>query len=421
MSYAEMILEQLENGYYETNEELVSNALHNDSDEEIFALSEAFYQLGFLEETKKILHHLLERYPHEDEIRINLAEIAIENGEESQAIEWLASIEDTSTAYPQALLVQADLALSQGLFEVSEYKLQEAKKLMPDEPVIDFALAESFFSAGKYAQAIKLYEKLIQDQTDTFAGVNLHLRCANSYSALGDWSQAIPFYEKAVELEETADVHFQMGFTYYQLEEWLPARSHFENVVEIDPTYSSVYLYLAGTKEKLQEHKEALATVEEGMKYDQMNEALYANAAQLAEQLQEFEKATEYYTQARTLAPSNIAILLHYLEFLNATQEHEAVIKEYEELGKDEGIEPQVYWKVAYAYNELEEYEQALTYYQEAVPFLQDNIQFLSDYLAFMRDEGRKEDIKKILPVYKRMKETDLLFIEQLSSFIEER
>src|SRR5699024_11877433 len=81
-------------------------------------------------------------------------------------IELLTSISEDDPAYLQALLQLADLYQSEGLFEVAESKLLEAKNIQPDEPIIDFALGEFFFSTGEYQRAIIHYEKLPDHMTE---------------------------------------------------------------------------------------------------------------------------------------------------------------------------------------------------------------------------------------------------------------
>lgn len=53
----------------------------------------------------------------------------------------------------------ADLYQMQGLFEVSEQKLLKAQAILPDEPVIDFALGELYFTQGAYGKAVRQFKK----------------------------------------------------------------------------------------------------------------------------------------------------------------------------------------------------------------------------------------------------------------------
>ena len=67
----------------------------------------------------------------------------------------LNEIHEEDPAFPQALLLLADLYQMQGLYEVSEHKLLKAKEILPDEVLIDFALGELYLEEGKFIEAIK--------------------------------------------------------------------------------------------------------------------------------------------------------------------------------------------------------------------------------------------------------------------------
>src|SRR5699024_9516953 len=97
-----------------------------------------------------------------------------EEGNELEAFEWIDSVEKNSPFYPQALLVSADYYQVLDLPEVSKQKLLEAKELLPNEPVIEFALAELLFAAGEYKEAIASYEGLLVQNHFEFAGTSIY-------------------------------------------------------------------------------------------------------------------------------------------------------------------------------------------------------------------------------------------------------
>ena len=188
---------------------------------------------------------MLETYTEDDELKIGLAEIEIEANNVDEAMEWLLQVSEISESYPQALLVHADLYQVLGLYEASEQKLLVAKELLPEEPVINFALAELYFSMGKYAQAVHGYEEIMAQGYNEFSGITLASRCGASYSALGDLEQAALYFEQSVEENETVDALFELGITYYQQREFKRANELFFKLKELDPSYTSVYPNLA--------------------------------------------------------------------------------------------------------------------------------------------------------------------------------
>lgn len=115
-----------------------------------------------LEEAKELLEELAHRYPDEGEIRLFLAEVYTDLEEEENALAILEQIDEDDPLFARACLIAADLYQMQGLEEVSERKLQQAYEKMPDEPIIQFALAELYFSMGQYSKSIPFYEKVLK-------------------------------------------------------------------------------------------------------------------------------------------------------------------------------------------------------------------------------------------------------------------
>ena len=62
-----------------------------DNDEDLYALIETLYDLGFLNGTKEVVTELITRHPDDDGLTITLAEIAIEEGDELEAFDRLSS------------------------------------------------------------------------------------------------------------------------------------------------------------------------------------------------------------------------------------------------------------------------------------------------------------------------------------------
>ena len=106
-----------------------------------------------------------------------------------------------------------------GIPEVSEAKLKEATNLMPEEPLIQFALGELYFTNGQFVEAITRYQSIVESGTAQISAISLNERLGSSYSMLGDFEEAVPYLEAAVKEEQTDDRLFQLAFTYLQLHE----------------------------------------------------------------------------------------------------------------------------------------------------------------------------------------------------------
>ncbi|MFL2094497.1 tetratricopeptide repeat protein [Marinilactibacillus psychrotolerans] len=416
MSYSQKMVDALQNDQLSEAQEFLTRALKQDSIDDLYQLSDSLYQLGFLEQTKEILHHLLAQKKDDDEIKVNLAEIAIEEGNELEAIDWLQSIDKTSSVYPQALLVSADYYQVLDLPEVSEQKLLEAQSILENEPVILFALAELHFTMGKYAQAIREYEQLLTMGEENLAGIHLVSRLGSAYSALGDWENAIDYLEEAVEVDDTVDTLFQLGFTYFQVKEYQRANECLYKVKEMDHSYTSLYPYLAKGLDEENQLDKASEIIEEGLLQDKTNYQLYLIGAEVELKRSNQVKAEQYYKLALELDPDNETISLQYTNFLLHQERYEETVEFVQKALTELDADPQLHWNLAVAQNELEEYDAARRAYDKAYPYFDTNIEFLKQYFFFLREEGQIEKSREVGIRYLEFRSDDLEIQEILNN-----
>ncbi|MFL2121128.1 tetratricopeptide repeat protein [Marinilactibacillus psychrotolerans] len=416
MSYSQKMVDALQNDQLSEAQEFLTRALKQDSIDDLYQLSDSLYQLGFLEQTKEILHHLLAQKKDDDEIKVNLAEIAIEEGNELEAIDWLQSIDKTSSVYPQALLVSADYYQVLDLPEVSEQKLLEAQSILENEPVILFALAELHFTMGKYAQAIREYEQLLTMGEENLAGIHLVSRLGSAYSALGDWENAIDYLEEAVDVDDTVDTLFQLGFTYFQVKEYQRANECLYKVKEMDHSYTSLYPYLAKGLDEENQLDKASEIIEEGLLQDKINYQLYLIGAEVELKRSNEVKAEQYYKLALELDPDNETISLQYTNFLLHQERYEETVEFVQKALTELDADPQLHWNLAVAQNELEEYDAARRAYDKAYPYFDTNIEFLKQYFFFLREEGQIEKSREVGIRYLEFRSDDLEIQEILNN-----
>lgn len=407
MTPSEKMIEALQNNDLENAERHFKDALALDDPETLYGLADALYQLGFLDETKQIYEQLLVLFPEEEELKIGLAEIAIEADELSEAMLLLEEISAESSAYPQALLVLADLYQVQGLYEVSEQKLEIARNLLPDEPIIAFAQAELFFTTGKYAQSIRIYQELLKQGVDEIGGIYLAQRIASSYSALADFENALPYFEQALEQHEEINTLFEYGFTNMQTKQYKRAAEVFSQLKELDPSYTSLYPYLGRALEEEQQLEKALEVMQEGIRLDEFNPELFEYAGKLALKLDNEELAEDYFRQAVLLDPEKVTAALELNNLLLKQERFDDAIEISNIALENEEIDAQFYWNLGIAYEGLEDYEKAYNAYHEAAERFKENKDFLKQYGTFLREDGKLEEAKQILGRYLEMEPND--------------
>ncbi|MFD2679500.1 tetratricopeptide repeat protein [Bacillus seohaeanensis] len=404
MSYREQMITALEEGNLEKAKKDYKKVMKSGTDEEKYLLAEDLQHLGFLQETVDLYENLLKKYPGEGDLIVGLSEVFVEMDNEEKAIELLLTLSEQDPEYPRALLLLADLYQMQGLHEVSERKLVQAKQLLPNEEVIDFALAELYMELGRFLEAIRFYNSLLAGGTTEFAGVHIHQRLAEAYSVGGAFEEALKHYEKASSNSLEINTLFGYGFTAYQAGFYETAIEKFISVKELDPEYNSVYLLLAKAYEHEEKLKESFETVQEGISKDEFNKELYLFGGKIALKQALEEDAESLLRQSLALDPgySEAAFTLNKLFFTN---ERYSDVLEIINMLKAEGEEdPQIHWDSAKAFEGLEQYNDALNHYRTAYTYFKNHEGFLIEYGEFLIEEGLREEA---IEIYKELLRQD--------------
>lgn len=407
MTYSEQMLDQLEAGKLKEAQNSFKLALINDDDDMLFSLAEELYALGFLQQARTIYLKLLDRYPDEDELKTNLATIAIDEGHNDEALSYLAQIKPDSPAYVQSLLVAADLYQTEEEFEVTEEKLKEAYALAPDEPAVEFALGEFYFMVGQYSEAIQYYFQLIKNGYTDFAKVDIAGRLGICYAQSGQFKKALGYFNQVKPEYQTSDIRFQKGLTQLQLGDTEKAIKTLEDLINDDNQYASAYPELAKAYEKENKYQQALRVVQEGLSVDQYNEYLYSLAAEITSHLGDQKLMKKYLVEAHELAPENMTITLQYSNFLLHQHDDEANIKLLSPLVKEDETDPQLYWNLARSYQRTDQLELAGKYYEAALPAYSENPTFLKELINYYRETGETDKLMDELEHYLRLVPTD--------------
>src|SRR5699024_2906396 len=187
-------------------------------DEQKFAIVELYEEWGFIEDAIETLEQLLEKFPTEGQLITKLAELSIEIDDDERAIHLLNNIDEGDPFYIHALLLLADAYEREGLFEVAEQRLLEAREIVDEKEafIIDFALGELLLSMGQAQRAIVFYERVL-DKADDMNGVIVHERLAESFTLLGKYKDALACYDQLSDNDPNR--LFKHGFVAYRAKE----------------------------------------------------------------------------------------------------------------------------------------------------------------------------------------------------------
>lgn len=408
MTYSQTALDQLESGQLDDFKKSFQLALANDSDDMLYSLAEELYSLGFSDDSTTIYEKLLKKFPDDDNLKINLAELAIDKDDDDKALNYLSHVSPKSPEYVRSLMVSADLYQTQGMFEISEQKLLEAQKLAPGEPVIQFALAEFYFTTRNYRKAINLYLTLIKSGTLEMSAVDLVERLGVSYAEIGKFEQAVGYLEQIKPVKMSSDVKFELAFTYFNLKDYTKAIKAFEDLRDSDPQYSSLYPYLADSFVNLKRVDEALTAIQEGIAIDQYNEKIWQKAGQIATMANEDDLALKYLLKGREIAPDDMEILTLVSDWYISHERYSDNLKLLEPVVEDHVFDAHLAYNLAQSYQNAGKTKLAANNYEIAAHELSDNPSFLKHAALFYREAADVEKEKQYLKKYLELVPDDL-------------
>ncbi|MFB6466013.1 tetratricopeptide repeat protein [Cytobacillus sp. Hz8] len=419
MDRVRKIISMIENGEHQEALKKYEHILNSGSNDEKFLLAEELFRLGFLDEAKALFQRLLESYPEEGELMVLLAETYIELGDEDKAIVLLDEIHETDPSYPEALLLLADLYQMEGLYEVSEQKLLDAKSILKENEIIDFALGELYSEQGKFLEAIHYYQKVLPHNNE-IAGVNVNQRLGDAFSAGGAFEDALPYYEKALDEKLEINTLFSLAFTALQAGFNKTAIEKFEQLKVLDPEYHSLYLFLAKAYEREEELDLGFASIKEGIKQDEYNKDLYFYGGKMALKLGDEEEAEKLLREALALDPEFIDAALTLNKLFMKQENYEKVIELVEEMDQNEEREPQLLWDAALAYQNLEQYSQSLNKYRLAYTYFKNQPEFLKDFGYFLIEEGENDQAAEIFKKLLQLDPTNEEYLDILQRISDE-
>ncbi|OOE10883.1 hypothetical protein UN64_14590 [Fictibacillus arsenicus] len=368
----------------------------NANDAEQFEIAEVYLDWGHTSKAMNILNNLLNKYPGEGELLVSIAECCLDEGMDEEAISYLEQVDKNDEEYLRALILQADLYEGMGLTEVAERKLGDAHEKDTEHPILSYALADFYLRQGKFDSSLPLFQKAIENNAEI---EDLSFRYAEALSRAGKFEEALPLYRKGLDHHKDLYSLFGHGVTAFKAGEFKEAISALEELKDMDPDYTTLYSVLSESYEEEGALDEAYQVIQDGLKRDEHNENIYLQAARLAYKLHYPDQGEEWVKKALELNPALIEPLLRLGDQYLREERFEDIISLYKPLTETKEEIPLMYWHLATAYKETEDYKQSLVWYEKAAQLFQDDPVFLEEYAYFLLEDGKQEEAKNIMKI----------------------
>lgn len=417
MTYSEQLLDAIENHDFSQEKILLKQALDNDDPEVLASLAENLTDYGFTNLSKEVYRALIAKFPKEDLFKVYLAEILLNDGDEDDGLSLLYAVPETSDAYLDSLLVQADYYQTNGFIETARNKLLAALKIAPDEDAIKFGLAELDYMSGEYEQALDLYQDLIKTQK-SFGEVNLIQREFQAMAKLGRYEDAAKVIRGNSGAILDIDSKYQAGLVMLAVNDDDQAIKYLDEVIDQSPDYVNAYPLLARAYRHKHDDDQVLRSAQAGLAYNELDETLYSMGAQAAANLNDLDTARDLLEKGLKIAPENSDLRLQLSNLYLHEKKDEENLALFKDLDDDE-IEPQAHWNMAISYENLDNREKARGEFLLAYPDFQKNPEFLKQMIIFFTNEPGSQDVmKQLLQNYLKLVPEDDAMQDLLNQYL---
>ena len=389
------IIDKLRQGTYpEADLNNILNSLdqfHTDESlEALFVLGDALQNAGLDYQARQIFLHLNNNVDHDDYVISYIVESYISEGRLDDALELI----NQSPTTPTVLLLKSEIFQQMNLNDVALKLLFEAKDLS-DDLILDFAIAELYYSMGELEEATRYYESVINQGVDEVNGIMLGLRMADINVNLLNFDDARAYFDSVEEERYYNEDYYKKALLEYNLKDYDAAKVLLEKVIDNEPYFINAYILLMNIYETEHNLDDAIQTLQTYLRENDKNSLIYFHLGRLYFRMNQAETAIKNFSIATELDEDYDDAYLMLFESILKTGDT-STIDDYVKHLDINALSGESIYLLAKIESENENDDNALKYYKDAEALIGDSVEFYQDYYFYLR-EINHPDKKRVL------------------------
>lgn len=389
------IIDKLRQGSYpEDDLNHVLNSLdqfHSDESlEALFLLGDALQNAGLDYQARQVFLHLNDNVDHDDFVISYLVDSYISEARLDDALTLINNSPET----PTVLILKSEIFQQMNLNDVAVRLLFEAKT-MTDDIIIDFALAELYYSTGDLEEAIRFYETVLNEGLEEVNGIILSLRLADINVNLLNFEDARAYFDNVSDERYSNEDFYKEALLEYNLKEYERAKALLQRVIDNEPYFINAYILLMNIYETEHNLDGALETLLNYLREDDKNALIYFHIGRLYFRQNQPEEALAHFNKATELDEDyDDAYLMLFESILKSDQTE--TIDEYTKHLDINSLSGESIYLLAKIEALNENDEKAIKYYEDAEAFIGDSVEFYADYYYYLTEINHKNK-KRVL------------------------
>lgn len=268
-------------------------------------------------------------YPFSSSILLLKAEILTQTQKYGQALKTLDELEKYDQANLGAVLLRADVLLSQAKYEqAASYLLRSSDQFEDKEKIeILLELADVYDECEDYEDVYKTLKKVLALDTRNEEALQKVSFWAEFTNQLDD---SVQLHLQLTEVDPYSTLAwFNLGAAYQGLKQYEKAIDAYEYCVAIDEKFEFAYRNLADAFMRLKKYDEALEVLQKHLEIGKAEDVIFEAMGYCWEKQKNYSLARHFYRQASKLSPEDDVIFYKIGETYAREHDWEKAVKSY--------------------------------------------------------------------------------------------
>jgi tetratricopeptide (TPR) repeat protein len=268
-------------------------------------------------------------YPFSSSILLLKAEILTQTQKYGQALKTLDELEKYDQANLGAVLLRADVLLSQAKYEQAATYLLRSSDQFEDKEKIEILLelADVYDECEDYEDVYKTLKKVLALDTRNEEALQKVSFWAEFTNQLED---SVQLHQQLTEVDPYSTLAwFNLGAAYQGLKQYEKAIDAYEYCVAIDEKFEFAYRNLADAFMRLKKYDNALEVLQKHLEIGKPEDVIFEAMGYCWEKQKNYSLARHFYRQASKLSPEDDVIFYKIGETYAREHDWEKAVKSY--------------------------------------------------------------------------------------------
>jgi len=235
-----------------------------------------------------------------------------------------------------------------------------------------------YFSQGADDSAVKCFTRSIELTNNNQFLYKLRGDC---YQNINDTVNTLSDYAESLTICPSSLNTYvaRANYYHYVLREYDKAIEDYNMILKLNPEYDYVYTQKASCKIGLNDKLGAISELSKSLCWKTSDPLIYNMRAEIYSTLEMYDNAIADYTSSILCSPQQTDLYLHRAVMYSKKRDNANAIRDYMEYIKYYPDDPTAYNNVAYAYMDLEKYEESEKFFKSSIDF---DIHHFDSYLG---------------------------------------